>query len=288
MAKQTINIGIEANDRRGDPIRVAFAKINSNFTELYDIETTTDNEWESSSNTLFSTVDWISGNEIEIVASNTEIYALIAFDARSESNSIYFEWDQEFITDVWEGFDHPIGEGESFEISLNGTDWFIVEKSGYSSNSYFYFSIPFEQNGAYTFTYTLGQEIQIRFNRGSLPVVWFDLVDAPVAANTVLFTDMNVVAEATVISSNGSISSATQYISSLIFPNVTFNDDTGEGMARSTDSVFLGASDVEDVISIRRRIHNSEDDAGKLYGVFTGGKIGSMTIYWNAKLYTKG
>jgi hypothetical protein len=36
MAKQTINIGTSANDGTGDPLREAFSKTNSNFTELYD------------------------------------------------------------------------------------------------------------------------------------------------------------------------------------------------------------------------------------------------------------
>ena len=35
MAKQIINIGRTANDRSGDPLRVAFNKVNENFTELY-------------------------------------------------------------------------------------------------------------------------------------------------------------------------------------------------------------------------------------------------------------
>jgi hypothetical protein len=37
MAKQTINIGTIPNDGTGDPIRSAFAKVNQNFTEVYDI-----------------------------------------------------------------------------------------------------------------------------------------------------------------------------------------------------------------------------------------------------------
>lgn len=36
MPKQTINIGTTANDRTGDKLRVAFDKVNDNFTELYD------------------------------------------------------------------------------------------------------------------------------------------------------------------------------------------------------------------------------------------------------------
>lgn len=35
MAQKIINIGTLPNDRSGDPLRVAFQKINDNFTELY-------------------------------------------------------------------------------------------------------------------------------------------------------------------------------------------------------------------------------------------------------------
>lgn len=35
MTKQTINIGSAANDKTGDPLRIAFDKVNQNFTELY-------------------------------------------------------------------------------------------------------------------------------------------------------------------------------------------------------------------------------------------------------------
>ena len=40
MAQQTINIGTTANDGTGDPLRGAFDKINDNFTELYNDEST--------------------------------------------------------------------------------------------------------------------------------------------------------------------------------------------------------------------------------------------------------
>lgn len=35
MAKQNINVGTTANDKKGDSLRAAFQKVNSNFTELY-------------------------------------------------------------------------------------------------------------------------------------------------------------------------------------------------------------------------------------------------------------
>ena len=36
MTKQIINIGHNPNDKSGDPLRVAFDKVNQNFTELYN------------------------------------------------------------------------------------------------------------------------------------------------------------------------------------------------------------------------------------------------------------
>jgi hypothetical protein len=39
MAKQLINIGSSVDAKNGDPIRVAFTKINSNFSELFDTVT---------------------------------------------------------------------------------------------------------------------------------------------------------------------------------------------------------------------------------------------------------
>ena len=35
MAKQNINVGATANDKKGDSLRAAFQKVNANFTELY-------------------------------------------------------------------------------------------------------------------------------------------------------------------------------------------------------------------------------------------------------------
>lgn len=40
MAKKIINTGSRDNAGNGDPLRVAFSKINDNFTELYDIAQT--------------------------------------------------------------------------------------------------------------------------------------------------------------------------------------------------------------------------------------------------------
>jgi hypothetical protein len=41
MAQQTINVGTAPNDGLGDPIRTAYQKCNSNFSELYSRVQTT-------------------------------------------------------------------------------------------------------------------------------------------------------------------------------------------------------------------------------------------------------
>lgn len=41
MAQQEINVGTSANDGQGDPIRTAFTKCNTNFTQLFDRVQTT-------------------------------------------------------------------------------------------------------------------------------------------------------------------------------------------------------------------------------------------------------
>lgn len=40
MTKQVINVGSGPNSKTGDPLRTAFIKINENFTELYNANTT--------------------------------------------------------------------------------------------------------------------------------------------------------------------------------------------------------------------------------------------------------
>ena len=65
MARQTINIGTNANDGTGDPLRTAFDKINDNFAELYGAD--------GDSNTLAGNLD-TNGYRIITSVSNTPIY----------------------------------------------------------------------------------------------------------------------------------------------------------------------------------------------------------------------
>lgn len=78
MAKQVINIGITSNDGNGDPLRIAFNKINSNFDELYLVTSAGSNLY-LDGNTLQATnigggiaLAPMPGGKVELLA-NTEI-----------------------------------------------------------------------------------------------------------------------------------------------------------------------------------------------------------------------
>lgn len=87
MAQQTINIGTTANDGTGDPLRSAFDKINDNFTELYNDESTAEVNSITAGDGLVGdstvgsvTIDVVGGDgitanadEIEVAVDNTTI-----------------------------------------------------------------------------------------------------------------------------------------------------------------------------------------------------------------------
>jgi hypothetical protein len=66
MTKLIVNIGNTADDRRGDPIRIAFDKINQNFTELYGNLTNAIPTVTGNGGKILSTdgvhLTWIDGN----------------------------------------------------------------------------------------------------------------------------------------------------------------------------------------------------------------------------------
>ena len=243
MAKQVINVGASPNDRTGDPLRTSFQKINSNFTELYDnmgAGGSVDRSWEDSTGNIFDVVEWNDGAELTITATPFETANAVTYDTRTDSQYIYFVWDQDFIDNVWNGYNTPAGEGESYSVSLdNGTTWIPVTTSGYNGGSFFYFWIPDEFQENYSFTYTIGQPALIRFNRGSLPEVWFDLANAPVTSNTVIGVDMSVVIEATI---PGDPSLSAKIIRpNYRFMNVLYDDDTNQGDVNDGAKIWSGS-----------------------------------------------
>jgi hypothetical protein len=284
MAKQTINVGNTANDRTGDPLRIAFQKTNNNFTEVYtaiDSMGSIDREWIGSFAT-YNVVEWNSGSTVEIEATPFETTSLVTSDARTDSNQIFFVWNLDFIDNVWNGYNTELGEGQAYSISFdNGVTWFSVERSGYSFNETFYFNVPYNVEGQYTFTYTEGQSVLMRYNRGSIAEIWFDIADAPVSANNITSVDMSVFVYAKI----GELSTK-MLRPNYRFANTLYNDDTGEGGINSGANVWFGSGIVEDEIEMSIRRSNEPADAGRIYARFDGGFTGTMEFYWNAKLYT--
>ena len=58
MSKKTIDTGSAPNDGTGDSLRVAFGKINDNFTEVYQYEATADPTATDDSDSSFRRGHW--------------------------------------------------------------------------------------------------------------------------------------------------------------------------------------------------------------------------------------
>jgi hypothetical protein len=289
MAKQTINVGSATQAGDGEQLRSALIKVNQNFTEVYEnletIDQRTDTVWVDSENRVFNTINWNSGSQITVTATPYETVSVVTYDARTDSDTIWFVWDQNFIDTVWEGNNTEIGEGQAYEISFdNGVTWYSVETNEYSTNDFFNFVVPLEFRDSYTFTYTQGQTVLIKFNRGNNLEVWFDLANAPVSTEYIIGVDMSVTVEATIPGEPNR--TATVIRPNYRFMNVLYDVDTGQGSINSGANIWSGSDFVEDKIqmSIRRSIDPT--DAGRIYAKFNNGVVGTMTFYWNAKLYT--
>ena len=97
MSQLTINIGSAPNDTAGDPLRIAFNKVNSNFTELYGnlqnvIPTVTGNNGKILS-TNGSTLQWVAPvTDISQLTDTTHLLestsAVVPISANPPSNPV--------------------------------------------------------------------------------------------------------------------------------------------------------------------------------------------------------
>jgi hypothetical protein len=70
MARQNINVGSAANDGNGDPLRTAFTKVNSNFTELYNAGYITTNSLPTALSDLTNDTGFITANSLPTALSD--------------------------------------------------------------------------------------------------------------------------------------------------------------------------------------------------------------------------
>lgn len=82
MSKQIINLGIRANDGKGDSLRVAFGKTNNNFTELYNTVAYNSN----TSNTYYETNQELAQNAYN-KANTASLGDILFYDTTMYSNT---------------------------------------------------------------------------------------------------------------------------------------------------------------------------------------------------------
>ena len=88
MAKQTINVGLTANDRTGDPLRIAMQKTNSNFTEIYNFKETTEISIENLETSLANTGNTFSGSYNDLTDIPTNITVDITGSVFASDNTL--------------------------------------------------------------------------------------------------------------------------------------------------------------------------------------------------------
>lgn len=262
---------------------------NGETSDIWRLDAATNKEWNYIEDVeagrvkgSFNVVDWNSGKRLTIEATPFETTPAVTYNSAENSEYIYFVWDQNFIDNVWQGLNTPQGEGQSYSISLDdGATWIPVETSGYNGGTFFYFWIPTEFRQTYSFTYSQGQSATIRYNRGSLAEVWFDLADAPFPADQIFAVNMSVSVNAKI----GDLQMKSVW-PTYRFANVLYDDNTGQGDVNTGANVWSGSQVVENAVQTDIRRIDDPLDAGRIYARFNNGLVGTMDFYWNAKLFT--
>jgi hypothetical protein len=144
MTQQTINIGTTPNDGQGDPLRVAFEKINQNFSELYNLAGNTAAPPDSS-------VQFRSTNNLSAIARSNGIWVVFGSPNRYYRSTDGVLWSDESapvsvtINDVVAtptGFIAVGDNGTVITSADNGVTW-AVRPSGTTHNLH---AVHYEQS----------------------------------------------------------------------------------------------------------------------------------------------
>ena len=100
MTQQTINVGANANDRKGDSLRTAFQKVNANFTELFNssgFTGTTDRLINGNKEAVLSSSGILTlpfSNYLETTDVNLKVgsQGFVTIRSNAESNLTDYEW----------------------------------------------------------------------------------------------------------------------------------------------------------------------------------------------------
>ena len=147
MARQTINIGTNANDGTGDPLRTAFDKINDNFAELYgDGDASTILEQDTAPklsanldvNNNLITTDVTNGN-VSIQPNGTGNISLAAIQVQgttlSSTDSTTININEGLIVDGTTAVSGALSSATSLALASGATVTGIADEDNMSSNS---------------------------------------------------------------------------------------------------------------------------------------------------------
>lgn len=155
MSKQIINTGVSPNDGRGDPLRVAFSKINSNFDELYLVTSAGSNLY-IDGNTIQATnagggviVQPMPGGLIELMSDSSVAGTLTIHDAVTSDQAMTLgQADSRYVqlSDVSSPVVDAINGGANYEylnLDMGLSDVFKIVVNDYVSTPGGTFPTPF-------------------------------------------------------------------------------------------------------------------------------------------------
>ncbi len=135
MSKQIINLGSSANDGTGDPLRVAFEKINNNFSELFNT---------AMPNGPDGSIQYRAGNDLTDAAYLGGTYVAIGKPNRVLTSTDASTWDTgstptsaDLNSLVSDGYNiYGVGDSGTIVSTTTGTTW-TTQTSGTTEDLYF-------------------------------------------------------------------------------------------------------------------------------------------------------
>ena len=245
MSLQIINVGQSANDKSGDPLRIAFTKVNANFTELY-ATTSADVQIPTQSNnggkyltTNGTTLSWATITTNQLVNGDYNftlgVDGTVNFDPASNGKGVLQTTaDLQFTanTSTW-----TFGTDGDLTIPNNGT---IADSNSYLTTLNLY--VQGSLKGVDGSTGTTGQILTRQSNGG---VAWANLAALPYVKSTFtggtatldIFTAtwVNSVAIRLQISVSNTVNVTLQYTATSIIAGTTTSTNGG-GMWTQTPS----------------------------------------------------
>lgn len=145
MAKQVINLGTMADNKSGDPLRIAFTKINENFDELYSADSQP-----TVIPTAISSGDTAPGSAVVANTDSVDVnFAMIGTKFKFKDNGDLQLNGGGLVDQDGNSLLNQGGGYQATFYDING-DWHQGSPNTFSLDDYVYDIVNFNQNGAHT------------------------------------------------------------------------------------------------------------------------------------------